>query len=156
MKNDTYDVPAYRFGIIKIDWAMPGEEYQIKDYQQALSQRRCTVIPFENIDGLTIEEVKNHLGTKEVCLIGYTYYETGQDEQLCRNYYVIMQAYASAQRLEKSSDMTIDRVFEEIFEESYKKLDNNQKRACHCFFERYQDKDYQKTYCRIQNINTVL
>lgn len=44
MKHNTYDVPAYRFGIVKIDYAMPSEEYQGKDYQQALLQGRCTII----------------------------------------------------------------------------------------------------------------
>lgn len=64
--------------------------------------------------------------------LAHTCYEIEQGNHISRYINIIMQAYVSAQRLEESSDMTIDHVFEKILEENYKKLGNIQKRACHC------------------------
>lgn len=151
MKPESFDIPAYRFGIVKID-SSRDESYKLKDYQQALLTGRVIIIPFENVDGLTIEEIKKFLRIKEIYLIAYSYYEWPVQEQVKRNYDVIMQVYADEPRIEKTPDTPVDQVFAEILEENYNKLDKRQKRVCHCFFERYQDKSHTETLDRIKRL----
>lgn len=152
MKPDTFDIPAYKFGIVKIDYAMSYEEHQLEDYQHELLQGRCTIIPFENIDGLTVEEVKSMLKIKEAHFAAYTSYETGQGNNDIRYINIILRMHAKAPLLEEYADTPIDYIVEKMFEECYGQLNSIQKRVCNCFFERYRDKSHQDTIERIKKL----
>lgn len=151
MKKQTYDVPAYKFGIAKISCSQKGESYSVQDYQYALQNARCAVIPFENVDGLTMEEIKDFIGIKELHFLSYMRYED-QTADIKENYFVMMQVYVDEQLLNKNSNTPIDQIIEKTLEDNYDKFDYRQKKACCCFFERYQDREYELTKERIKRL----
>ena len=150
MKKQSYDVPAYRFGIVKINGSQKGQSHSVLDYQNALASADCIIIPFENIDGLTMSEIQQFIRLKEVHFIAYQYYEAVPMEKY--EYNIIAQAYLDEQMLNGEPQTPIDQAIERTLEENYNKFDSQGKRVCHCFFERYQDKEYEITKDRIKRL----
>ena len=70
MKENTYDVPAYKFFIVKIHDGK--REHSVNEYTYSLQNNpNCILrIPFEDVDGLTIHEVKGLLDTSDIALLG--------------------------------------------------------------------------------------
>lgn len=75
MKENTYDVPAYKFFIIKINDGK--KEHSPVEYTHILynNPNKSLRIPFEDIDGLTIQEVKDLLHISDIVLLGCNAYE---------------------------------------------------------------------------------
>ena len=60
--------------------------------------------------------------------------------------------YIDEVMLDKNSEKTIDKLYEEYMEENYIRSDDYTKRMYRCFFERYQDGSYEKTKERIKRL----
>lgn len=155
-KKKTYDVPAYKVGILVIR----GEDninHTIKDYQRAIAEKKITIVPFEDVDGLTISEVQELLKTKEIMLQFYHQYQTwmlysNNRVDLNQGIYLKSYIYVGDDILEENLLKPIDQVIENTIEELYDTFDSDQRRAAHCFFERYQDKKYKLTKQRIKRL----
>ena len=65
---------------------------------------------------------------------------------------IIVQAYLDEEMLNSEQQTPIDQVIERTLEENYNKFDSQGKRVCNCFFERYQDKEYEVTKDRIKRL----
>lgn len=56
MKENTFDVPAYKFFAWKINDRLESHTYD--EYKFSISNNKSMIIiPFENIDGLKVQEV---------------------------------------------------------------------------------------------------
>ena len=146
MKENTYDVPAYKFFIVKINDGK--REHSVNEYTYLLQNnpKPCLPIPFEDVDGLTINEVKEFIHINDTVLLGCISYK---DE-----YGILRSNRATAIFVDFKDDNmkdedTIDKVFEWQIEKYYMEVDDTAKRMFRCYFERYQDKSYEKTRQRI-------
>ena len=97
-----------------------------------------------------MSEIQQFIKLKEVHFIAYQYYEI-MPMQKCE-YNIIVQAYLDEQMLNREPQTTIDQAIERTLEENYNRFDSREKRVCHCFFERYQDKEYELTNERIKKL----
>ncbi len=153
MKENTFDVPAYKFFAFKIDDRLryhTKEEYKLLFHN---NDNNIIFIPFENIDGLKVEEVQSLLSTSEIVLGGGLYYHFNYDAG--RNPYQLnieFWIYFTPDYLNEHREKTIDKLLEEAMERSYMSEDENNKRIFRCFFERYQDGSYRKTKKRIRKL----
>ena len=155
MKKQTYDVPAYKVGIVVI----PGKknvEHTIEDYQSAIETKQAIIVPFEDVDGLLVKEVQELLNTKEVFLQFYNQYQNW-DLKICNQLSLNLGRkfklwFFIGNILEENLTIPIDRLVENTIEDLYDTLDSEQKRCAHCFFERYQDKSYELTKERIKRL----
>ena len=153
MKNNTYDVPAYKFGIVKIEVeGTTPDKYFPSDYECAITSGQCTIIPFENVDGLTVDDVTSFLKTKELHLIAYVSYEKAYIGGCGVFRDIVMQIHADNNLLDHNPTKTVDKVFEKILESHYNHMTDKAKRVSNCFFERYQDKSYEDTKSRIKRL----
>lgn len=156
MKKNTYDIPAYKVGILKITDG--GEtNYSCDDYYDAAEDGNILVIPFEDIDGLEVQEVQDLIKTKELMVqfyYGYTGWQTNNRNNLVlkKSGRFTLYLYIDAETLEKNKTMPVDQVVEHTLEEFYNNFTEEQKKCARCFFERYQDKDYKITNQRIKKI----
>ncbi|MDE5540079.1 MAG: hypothetical protein K2J20_06295, partial [Bacilli bacterium] len=78
MKPSTFDVPAYRFALLKFDEEYTGDMTDFESYdnwaRKKINDDKVDFIPWENFDGLTIKEVTQLLGQMHPNLffVGYT------------------------------------------------------------------------------------
>lgn len=148
MKENTYDVPAYKFFIIKINDGK--KEHSPDEYTHILynNPNRSLRIPFEDIDGLTIQEVKDLLHISDIVLLGCNAYEDhGVFQHSVLNIF-----YVDFKDDNLKEDDTIDKIFECLMKKNYMQVDDTSKRTMRCYFERYQDKSYEKTRQRISSL----
>ena len=154
MKKKTYDVPAYKVGLILIE----GErniEHSKEDYELAIKTQREIVVPFEDVDGLSVREVQALLSTKEIYLCFYYRFqsESLKNNRMAQNEAGIFKVGVHISEFkEETLDKPIDEVIENTLEDMYDILEPEQKRFAYCFFERYQDKNYKKTKKRIKRL----
>lgn len=161
MRENTFDVPAYKFFTVKIN---DGRSFHtFTDYKTVLNKNNIKkndilLIPFESIDGLKVEEVRELLGTKELFLLGTTYYKAAnfieRSEKISQPATVcnFKGVYFEDTFLNENCKKTIDKLYEEHMEEAYLTSNENTKRMYRCFFERYQDGSYEKTKERIKRL----
>ena len=156
MKKNTYDVPAYKMGIVLIN---RGEHqyFELRDYSRAISTGKVKIIPFEAIDGLLVSEVKDILKNKELYIKFFCSYqnitlkennESTIQEQINLRYGLYFDSNALSENLNKP----VDQVIEEGLEKIYKNMNEKDKRFANCFFERYQDQNYELTKQRIKRL----
>ena len=149
MKENTYDVPAYKFFIVKINDGK--KEHSPDEYTHILynNPNRIIRIPFEDVDGLTIQEVKDLLHRSDIVLLSCISYE---GEPGILQHSVLNIFYVDFKDDNLKEDDTIDKVFEYLMEKNYMQVDDTSKRTMRCYFERYQDKSYEKTRQRISSL----
>lgn len=149
MKENTYDVPAYKFFIVKINDGK--KEHSPDEYTHILynNPNRIIRIPFEDVDGLTIQEVKDLLHRSDIVLLSCISYE---GEPGILQHSVLNIFYVDFKDDNLKEDDTIDKVFERLMEKNYMQVDDTAKRVMQCYFERYQDKSYEKTKQRIMSL----
>ena len=149
MKENTYDVPAYKFFIVKIHDGK--REHSVNEYTYSLQNNpNCILrIPFEDVDGLTIHEVKGLLDTSDIALLGCIAYAVGTIVFQCSLTNVF---YVDFKDVNIKEDDTIDKVFERLMEKNYTGADDTANRMMRCYFERYQSKSYEKTRQRILSL----
>ena len=156
MKENTFDVPAYKFFVLKTNDSR--RTHNIDYYNSLISMSTptpsdITLIPFENVDGLEISEIRDLIGTNEVFVFGSLYYERwNNSNNHIDNIANIKPIYLSKEYLDNRKDKTIDKVCEEYMEDHYVDSSDSTRRMYRCFFERYQDKNYEKTLDRVRNL----
>ncbi len=58
MLPDSYNVPAYKFALVKFDSDVLSyycDEWQFLESYMTRNSSSCHFVPFENVDGLTVE-----------------------------------------------------------------------------------------------------
>ena len=154
MKKQTYDVPAYKVGIVQIKNSDPSVSYSPDEYESAISEKRAFLIPFEAVDGLECQEVQKFLKVKDVMLEFYADFNSKGLDGFLEKRHIRFETwfYIAGDWLEENKTTPIDQVVETALEEFYEEMDPLQKRCAHCFFERYQDKSYELTKERIKRL----
>lgn len=157
MKPDTFDIPAYKFGLVKINEELKNKEELTEStitnaLNRASYNQQLKVIPFEDLDGLSVTEVRDLLKIEGplilACYMGYKSFNM-QEEWI--NF--IATYSLSNSFIEGYPDKTIDGLFEIALESSYINLnDEKARKAARCFFERYQDNTHQDTVERISKL----
>lgn len=151
MRENTFDVPAYKFFVLK-----PHDNIRIRGidaYNDFFHQRSffpATPIPFEDIDGLEVDEVRDVLGTDEICVFSAVCWKDDSTLHL----WGINPLYFSKKCLDSNKDMTIDALCEQAMADLYMASNDKTQRIYRCFFERYQYKSYEKTKEKIRMIET--
>ena len=155
MKKNTYDVPGYKVGIIVIPNS-PEKEHEIEDYQKSIDEKKAIIVPFEDVDGLFVNDVLSLLQTKSIFVQFYSQYQNldlKNHNQMSLSIGRKFGVYIFIGNiLEENLTMPIDELVGDTIEELYDTLDDEQKRYAHCFFERYQDKNYKATKKRIKRL----
>ena len=159
MKENTFDIPAYKFFAMKINDGRP--QHMLDDYRFLIDNNYINdimLIPFENIDGLEVQLVQRLLKTKDLFLFGTMYYkpinfiknydEINQPVNFCD----IRAVHFDKRYLDKNCQKTVDKLWEEYMEKNYISSDDYTKKMYRCFFERYQDGSYEKTKGRIKKL----
>ena len=161
MRENTFDIPAYKFFVMKI---IDGRSSHDINYYNFLIENNfahnVVLIPFENVDGLEVKEVKKLVGTKEIVIVGGMYYNDANDIIHCDdkegissmnicNFNVI---YFDKKFLNRNYNKSIDKICEKYMEKKYEKSNSYSKRMYRCFFERYQDGSYEETKKRIKRL----
>ncbi len=149
MKENTFDVPAYKFLVVKIGDGKKSHTYD--EYQEYIrTYNVCIYFPFENIDGLEVEEVRHLLGTKEIMIVAATSYNNDNYDDInidINTVYYLPENFLNDKNMER-----IDKVIEENMSENYMSYPDFQKKIVRCFFERYLDGSYRKTKKRIRKL----
>ena len=168
MKKKTYDIPAYKVGIIKITNGNEGKHSR-DDYSDAAKNGDVMVIPFEDIDGLEVQEVQQLIKTKELMVqfyYGYTgwkinaspfstygHYKNDRNNAMSSTKGIFtLYLYIDEETLEKNKTTPVDQVVEHVLEDFYTNFTDAEKKCACCFFERYQDKDYKLTNQRVKKL----
>lgn len=154
MKNNTYIIPAIKFYI-----AIPlnkGDEFSSLDnVKQKLSNNECQLIPFDQVDGLTIEEIITLDGFSKgfaVCAINKMEAKAKTYTNITSN---VLNILFFPKKLDCATNKTIDKVVEEEFELKYNEADPQTRRIYNSFFETYQDNSYEDTKERIKKLSGV-
>ena len=153
MRENTFDVPAYKFFAWKINDGLKYHSYD--DYKFSISNinNSIIIIPFENIDGLKVQEAQSLLSTSEIVIGGSLYchidYGKGRDSYKLDN---ANWFYFDPDYLNEHREETIDKLLEQFMERDYMSKDEYTKRMYRCFFERYQDGSYEKTKERVKRL----
>lgn len=155
MQENTYIVPAIKFFVLFFPNVNPSSDY--KEYEQALYNNEYIRFPFEDIDGLTAEEVFDSLQmptsgfmvTAGVEMQG----KNAQGNQSYQNYFQYTSMFFSQKYLQsQGTNQQIDKLVEDIFEQNYMNASPRSQKCYNAFFEKYQDKDYNKTKQRIARL----
>lgn len=168
MKKKTYDIPAYKVGIIKITNGIEAK-YSVDDYIDAEKDGNVMIIPFEDVDGLEVQEVQQLIKTEELMVqfyYGYTAWRINNSTSTTYETYKNVRnnqtglssgrftlfLYIDEETLEKNKTTPVDQVVEHLLEDFYTDLTDAEKKCACCFFERYQDKDYKVTNQRVKKL----
>ena len=153
MKENTFDVPAYKFLAVKINDGI--ESHTCDEYKFSISNNNSSmiIIPFENVDGLKVQEVQSLLSTSEIIISASSYYSFNYDKgNVSHNLDSSNWFYFDSDYLDEHREETIDKLLEELMERYYMQVDDISKRMYRCFFERYQDGSYEKTKERVKRL----
>lgn len=150
MKENTFDIPAYKFFVMKInDGRAAHSLVSYNDYIKDLDKFSDLIkIPFENIDGLTIAEVRDLLNQTDLLLACATTYQIDKDWQ---RFDIIKTIYIDLDYDDIKKE-TIDKAIEKWMMLFYNENDEITRKVYRCFFERYQDGSYEKTKERIKKL----
>lgn len=137
MRDNTYDIPAYKFALVKFNYDILGE---CKDWNTVTNYvfnnpSLCSFIPFENFDGLTVEELKplfcqGHNNFYFGCYTSLSY-PRGRDTV---NQHSIL---FSLLLLNLGMEERIDEVIKNHMINNYKTCNAEEQRVFRCFLERY-------------------
>ena len=115
MRENTFDVPAYKFFAWKINDRLKYHSYDDYKFSISKTNNSIIIIPFENIDGLKVQEVQTLLSTSEIVVSGGLYYSfnygEGRVSQKLDNSNWI---YFAPDYLNEHREETIDRLLEEF------------------------------------------
>ncbi len=159
MKPDTFNVPAYKFALVRIGNGRIPKNMNSKDRLKTLEKELDSfegtfvlnglqLLPFEDVDGLTYEEVFDILNTDYNEIIFICYY--GGISAVPNSRKRIFSLFISGDDDNKTKPF--DKIIEKIFEEKYINGSVLERQAIRCFFERYQDKTHQDTIARVKKL----
>ena len=153
MRENTFDVPAYKFFAWKINDGKKYHTYDDYNFSISNANNRIIFFPFENIDGLKVQEVQSLLSTSEIVIVGclYCHFKDSEDREFY-NFDKAKWFYFDSNNLKEHRDETIDKLLEEYMEIDYMSEDKYIKRMYRCFFERNQDGSYEKTKERVKRL----
>ncbi len=157
MKENTFDVPAYKFFAWKINDRLKYHSYDDYKFSISKTNNSIIIIPFENIDGLKVQEVQTLLSTSEIVVSASSYYSFNYDKGNVShnldnsNWFYFAPDYLN-EHINEHREENIDKLLEEFMERDYMSKDEYTKRMYRCFFERYQDGSYEKTKERVKRL----
>lgn len=150
MKDNTFNVPAYNFSIIIMNQPAIQKEVNECEYNRAMKQDAVSIIPFDNVDGLTVEETLKTLQRDDfaVCCTANWKTQTGINQVTLLDTLIFPSSV-----LRKSLTVSIDQLVENNYERRYMEAKESTRRIYRCFFERYQDNNHQETKERVKKIS---
>lgn len=121
------------------------------DYRRAMEANEASLIPFDNVDGLTVEETLRTLQTKDfaICCTVNWKAQTGPNQVQILDTLVF-----PASTLINEKNVSIDQLVENEYEYRYMEVPESTRRIYRCFFERYQDNSYQETKERVKKLTS--
>lgn len=153
MRENTFDVPAYKFFAWKINDGLKYHTYDEYKFSISKTNNSIIIIPFENIDGLNVQEARTLLSTSEIVVSGGLYYSLNYGEgRVSQKLDNSNWFYFAPDYLNEHREETIDKLLEQFMERDYMSKDEYTKRMYRCFFERYQDGSYEKTKERVKRL----
>jgi len=139
MLPNTFDVPAYKFALVKFDGDILSKcnnNYEFLSKFIIDNPSLCHFISFENFDGLTVEELiklfcQEH---SNFYFIGYTSlsYDIGNGNKATCNNILLNLAL-----LDLGNDVRIDEFIKNYMIGNYKAYNEQVQRIFRCFLERY-------------------
>ncbi len=147
MKENTFDIPSVKFCIIS---KYSSKNDFIAMYEHCLGYGDISLIPFETVDGLMIEDVLKILKTNDFAIVAVANLEALIGKQ--RRVGSLLCEVFDKDFLKPLMKERIDKVVEKRFEEKYDQSLEKEKRMYQSFFERYQDGSYEKTKERIKRL----
>ncbi len=178
MKYGTYVASGYKFGLVNnpsdnyqgIKFAIKdslsrGEESKIpqepKNVETTVRTNIRTIVPFESVDGLSLEELKNYpsLLYEGRYLVFVMYDSLPLGECLLDNYKIVFgepeeectARFFYAIDTEQNKDRTIDEVLEAHLIKTLSKLNVQNRRRALCFLEKYVNTSKEGTNNMIDN-----
>ena len=145
MKENTFDIPSVKFCIV---YDISNRNFS-KSVGHYFGYDIC-LIPFEAVDGLSIDDVLKTIKTEEFIFAAVSLAKAMIGPY--RDFSFLLTEKFDSDRLETLKSELIDETIEKIFEEKYNSLSYQEQRIYNCFFERYQDGSYEKTKERIKRL----
>ena len=153
MKQETYDIPAYKFALIIPRGSIYAtDERYGKELKNYAKDGEIVTAPWENFDGLTVGEVLNSLNQKGFAFICYTIWKDKNGIPTSHNVSAPLFSIFTPDFAQTVINEPLDKLLENHLETIYPNANDIVKKICRCFFERYQDKDYQETVGRVKKI----
>lgn len=142
MKENTFDIPSVKFCI----------GYRTIPYGKRICEINETfiLVPFEDIDGLTIDDVLKTINNKEFVFAAISLTKSITSD-VYNIGYLVREKFDSDSLQSQMLDC-IDKVVEKRLEEKYSQANEKEKRIYQSFFEKYQDGSYLKTKERIKRL----
>ena len=165
MKENTYDIKTYQFGIF-----VPKKEYSDDEIRKLnelagedrisegakfikdLASKDCPIINFDDIDGLTLEDIKS----LELCkgdTIIFILYDEVNEIYMKVSPNIVIQYFSFIDVKGKSKNCLVSNLIEKDLLQQYDKSSQNAKRRIKCFLERYQYKTKGHVTKILKNIN---
>ena len=155
MLENTYDASGINFGIIISkdlskfdDNFIHGNSNEINDAVNRIRNNPSNyIIDFNNIDGLTVDEIldfKQIQMNNTIFVVAYSKIEYTDRNKMDNMYYNILYNII-VPRTELNKDKPIDKVVEGIIKKVYSNSTEKDKRYMKCFLERYRFGSKEKT-----------
>lgn len=159
MKDNTYVIPAIKFYILKgpedLDDTLSDE---IVDYEfdRMMKKGEPTIIPFSNVDGLTVFEMATSLRIDKHFAIAAA--NVCEEKSVTDSGIKIDKVFSFFDLVRFSltddkMDVPVDKMFETYIEGVYSSASDKQKRIYHSFLEEYRYQNYEMTKAKIKEIN---
>lgn len=158
MKDNTYVIPAIKFYILKEPENLSStlnEEAVAFEFNKMINETRLTLIPFSDVDGLTVSELALSLHIKKYFAIAAVNVYDGQ--------FIIQKGSVPSKGFsffdsvifslsDDKMNVEVDKMFETYIEGVYSNATDRQKRIYNSFLEQYRYQDYEKATQKIKEI----
>lgn len=157
MQNDSYDIPGFKFGL-----AIPKERIDFFDndsymtyFSFKLNHNRVFFVPFENFDGLTVEETLKTIRGDGITFACYSEYDNPSTK--AKDIYVHYNLTFLPSYLNALAFRRLDKLIELELGNILKKEDSSytNKRVAKCFLQRYMYGSFEETKAKIMELNPV-
>lgn len=142
MKKDNYDIPGYKFFLV-----VPNKKYMLGENPVRRLNKICEeldedyeyghlLIPFEEVDGLTIKDLDNIING-EIMLACYINIPTLNNNPSFHSMIVYHLFPKTPEAKKIQEEQSIDEYVIETMKKEYEKLSISKKRIYDCFLARY-------------------
>jgi len=155
MKDYTFDIPAYKFALLKFNDDFLANAHNVDecvDYL-LLDINRATFLPFEKFDGLTFDELKSLFNQKHYnfLMVCYNYFEyVDIFGEKGRNWSLFHPVFIDGGHINVIGSKRIDEFIRDFMLENYEKVNTTARRVFTCFLERYCFEDKKETLMRLR------
>ncbi len=155
MKPDTYNIPAYKFEIIiPIEPINATSDFEsVTKFNSSIATGKIISIPWESFDGLTIADAFKYLERKDFMFLCSVTWENDNRSSLTTTKNGLFNIGFRFDLTKDFANMRVDKAIESYMEEQYSKASETEKKVFRCFFERYQDRNYEETKERIKRLS---